>query len=155
VPPRRYFSDYGRPARATGGPNVVPYILVAALAAAGLFYLHNTPAPVPTTPPQTLTGTLVDATNGVPLSGVIVGVRDSSAPGSLGIAQSNGAGTPGAGITGVITVAGVMTGTLPPSPAPPPGAAITATTDTAGMFHFAALPPNPLLVIQKEGYAPQ
>src|SRR5215212_4163668 len=123
VPQRRYFSDYGRPGRAAAGPNILPYVLVALLAAGGLLYLHNSPAPVPTAPPQTLAGTLVDATSGVPLSGVLVGVRDAGTPGTVNTAHAD---PDQAGITasGAITVAGVMTGPVTPLPLPMAGAAV-------------------------------
>jgi hypothetical protein len=128
--------------------------VVALLAAGGLFYFHNTPAALPVAPPQTLAGTLVDATSGVPLSGVLVGVRDAGVPGAGSVAQADG-GTPTIGVSGAITVAGAMTSTVGLTPAPTVALAVTATTSTAGTFYFASLPPNPVLIVQYEGYAPQ
>jgi hypothetical protein len=158
VPQRRYFSDYGRPSRPAGS-NIVPYLIIAVLAGAGLFYLHNgstitlpTPgAPPPAAQTLTLSGTLRDANSGVPLSGVLIGVRDASVTGTGGPAQAdNGAG--GAiSATGTITVAGITTGT---APAPAPAPVFTDTSSAAGTFFFPQLPAHPMLMISHEGYAP-
>ena len=162
MPRRRYFSDYGRGGgRQASGPNVVPYLLVAVLAAAGLFYFQNSagpgaspislPNPVPPAAPATLSGTLRDANTNLPLAGVVVGVRDASAAPRT-IAQSS-ALTPTVGVSGAITVAGAMTSTGSAAPASTPAPVLTDTTTAAGTFYFPTLPGSPVLSVQHDGYA--
>ena len=155
MPYRPYFSDYGRASRPSG-PQVLPYLVVAALAFGGIFLLHNGSGVIPVNPPAvlSLSGTLLDANTGVPLTGIVIGARDASAPGAIQLAQETGSSPP-IDATGTITVAGATTNALTPPPAvQAPAPAITATTSTAGTFFFASLPPNPVLVIRQDGYAP-
>jgi hypothetical protein len=142
---------------------VVPYLLVAVLAAAGLFYFHSSTggtggpqlsltAPGAPPAPATLAGTLRDANTNLPLAGVVVGLRDASAA-PRSIAQSSPL-TPTVGVSGAITVAGATTGTgsvdTPTAPLP----VITDTTTAAGTFYFPTVPGNPVLMVQHEDYAP-
>ncbi len=174
MPQRRYFSDYGRGGggrQASSGPNVVPYLLVVILAAAGLFYFQSQtnggtgtgtgglpqfslPAQIAAPPPpSTLGGTLRDANTNMPLAGVVVGIRAATDTASRTIAQTDSL-TPTIGVSGAITVAGATTGTVGGGTDPTPAPVLTDTTTAAGTFYFATVPGSPVLVVQHEGYAP-